>query len=81
MGSCSHSSHKKVIGCRWIYKAKYNADGTINHYKARLIAKGYAQTHGVDYEETFAPLAKMTTIQTMIALAMEKGWHLYQMDV
>ena len=60
---------------------KYNADGSVNRYKARLVAKGYAQTHGVNYEETFGPVGKMTTVQTMIALATEKGWHLHQMDV
>ena len=47
----------------------------------RLVAKGYAQTHGVDYEETFAPVAKMTMVRTVIALAAAKGWHLHQMDV
>ena len=60
---------------------KYNVDGSVNRYKTRLVAKGYAQTHGVDYEETFAPVAKMTKVQTVIALAAAKGWHLHQMDV
>ena len=60
---------------------KYNADGSINRYKARLIEKGYTQTQGVDYEETFAPVAKMTTVWTVFALATAKGWHLHQMNV
>ena len=68
-----HSPHKKEISCRWIYKVKYNVDGSVNRYKARLIAKGYAQTHGVDYDETFAPVAKMTIVQTVIALVLPKG--------
>ena len=72
------SPHKKAIGCRWLYKVKYKADGSVNHYKARLVEKGFAQTHGVDYEETFALMAKMTTV---IAIAAAKGWHLHQMDV
>ena len=76
-----HSPHKKVIGCKWIYKVKYNVDDTVNHCKVGLIAKSYAQTHGIDYEETFAPVAKMTTIQIVLALAVEKGWHLPQKDV
>ena len=66
-----HSPHKKAIGCRWIYKVKYNVDGSVNRYKARLVAKGYAQTHGVDYEETFAPVEKMTIVRTVIALASD----------
>ena len=56
------SPRNKAIGCRWIYKVKYNVDGSVNRYKARLVAKGYAQMHGVDYEETFAPVAKMTMV-------------------
>ena len=75
------SPRKKAIGCRWIYNVKYNADGSVNRYKARLVAKDYAQTHGVDYEETFAPVTKMTTVRTVIALVTAKGWHLHQMDV
>mgnify|MGYP000538874717 FL=1 len=60
---------------------KYNVDGSDNRYKARLVAKVYAQMHDVDYEETFAPIAKMTIVRTVIALAAVKGWHLHQMDV
>ena len=60
---------------------KFNADGSINRYKARVATKGYAQTHGVDYEETFAPVAKMMIVRTVIALVAAKGWHLHQIDV
>ena len=75
------SPHKKVIGYRWIYKVKYNVDVPIKPYKVWHIAKGYTQTHGVDYEETFAPVAKITTMRTIIAVAAAKGWHLHQMDI
>ena len=75
------SPQKKANDCKWIYKVKYNANGSVNRYKARLIAKGYAQTHCVNYEETFAPLAKMTTMRTGIALATAKGRQLHQMGV
>ena len=72
---------KNVIGCKWVYKVKHNVDGSISRYKARRVAKGYAQTYGVDYEETFSPIAKMATICTIIVVAASKGWVLHQMDV
>jgi hypothetical protein len=72
---------KKAIGCKWVYKVKHNSDGSISRYKVRLVAKGYAHTHGIDYEETFAPVAKMATVRAVIAVAASRGWVLHQMDV
>jgi hypothetical protein len=72
---------KKAIGCKWVYKVKHNADGFVNKYKTRLVAKGYAQTYGINYEETYSPVAKMTTIRAIITMATTKGWSLHQMDV
>ena len=71
----------KPIGCRWVYKVKYNTDSSINRYKAWLVAKGYAQQHGIDYDEMFAPVTKMMIVRVLLAVATTKGWHLHQMDV
>ena len=62
-------------------QVNHNADDTVNRYKTRVVVKGYAHTHGVDYEETFALVVKMTTTRTVITLVAAKGWHLHQMDI
>jgi hypothetical protein len=72
---------KKAIGCKWVYKMKHNSDGSISKYKVRLVAKGYAQTHGIYYEERFALVTKMATVKTVIVVAASRGWVLRQMDV
>eukprot|EP01018_Ginkgo_biloba_P023889 Gb_35456 [translate_table: standard] len=72
---------KKAIGCRWVYKTKYRADGSIDKHKARLVAKGYKQQEGIDYREMFAPVAKMNTVQIILTLVAQLNWQLYQMDV
>ncbi|KAG9446567.1 hypothetical protein H6P81_012695 [Aristolochia fimbriata] len=72
---------KSVIGCKWIFKVKTTADGSIDRYKARLVAKGYTQEYGIDYEETFAPVARLTSVRLLIALATVRQWDLFQMDV
>ena len=71
----------KPTGCRWVFKVKYNTDDSVNRYKARLVVKGYAQKHNVDYDETFAHVAKMTTVQVLLAVVAAKRWHLHPMDV
>ncbi len=64
---------KKAIGCKWVYKVKHNADGSVNRYKERLVAKSYAQIYGIDYEKTYSLLVKMTIVRAIIVMAAAKG--------
>ena len=66
---------------KWVFKLKRNADGSISKHKARLVAKGYVQRHGIDYEEVFAPVARLETVRVIIALAASNGWEVHHLDV
>ncbi|KAE8727985.1 hypothetical protein F3Y22_tig00004899pilonHSYRG00012 [Hibiscus syriacus] len=71
----------KAIGVKWVYKTKQNAKGEIERHKARLVAKGYSQKAGIDYDEVFAPVARLETIRLIISLAAQNKWKIQQMDV
>nr|GEY65501.1 hypothetical protein [Tanacetum cinerariifolium]GEZ56315.1 hypothetical protein [Tanacetum cinerariifolium] len=71
----------KTLGCKWIFKKKTDMNGKIHTYKARLVAKGYTQTYGIDYVETFSPVAKIKSIRIMLAIAAFHDYEIWQMDV
>ena len=64
-----------------VFSIKYKVDGTIERYKARLVAKGFKQTYGVDYQETFSPIAKINTVRVLLSLAANLDWPLHQFNV
>jgi hypothetical protein len=72
---------KDVVSSRWLFKIKHVVDGSIEKYKERFVVHGFSQKEGIDYEKTFAPVARYTSIKTIIALATKMKWKLHQMDV
>jgi len=77
----SRPRNKKVLTNRWVFKTKYNKDGSVNKYKARLVARGHTQRKGIDYKEVFAPVTRYKTIRTLLAAAVECEMHVHHMDV
>ena len=71
----------KLVRCKWVYKTKYASDGSVERHKARLVAKGFSQVEGIDYNETFSPVAKMNSIHLVLFLAASHKWEIHQMDV
>jgi hypothetical protein len=68
---------KDVVSSKWLFKIKHVADGSIEKYKSRFVARGFSQKEGIDYEETFALVARYTSIRTIIALAAKMKWKLH----
>ena len=71
---------RNVVECKWVFRIKKDAAGQIERYKARLVAKGFTQIFGVDYYETFAPVAKLASIRTILAIAARNGWQIDMFD-
>lgn len=74
-------SGKIAVACKWVYKIKTRSDGSVERYKARLVAKGFTQEHGIDYEMRKPPVARLTSVRSLIAVAAVRRWRLFQMDV
>jgi hypothetical protein len=72
---------RKPVKCRWVFRKKYDSKGNVTKYKARLVAKGFTQKHGLDYFETYAPVAKLKSIRAICAIAAAEGFEIYQNDV
>ena len=74
-------TRNKAIGCSWVFTVKFNPDGSIARLKALLVAKGYAQTYGVDYSNNFSLIAKLTFAHLFISLTASYDWDLHQLDI
>lgn len=72
---------KMAIGCKWVYIVKYLLDGSVDKYKARLVAKGYNQLLGLDYTESFSPVAKLVIVRILLVIIAIKEWPLHQLDI
>ena len=72
---------RKLVQCKWVYKTKFAADGSPLNYNARLVAKGYSQVHGIDYNETFSPVENMDSMRLALAIEASRQWEVLHMDV
>jgi hypothetical protein len=81
LGILSIYEGKKSIGVKWVYKTKLNAKGEVEKYKAILVAQGFSQQLGIDYNETFSPVARIDTVRMVLAIAAQNKWIMHQMDI
>jgi hypothetical protein len=78
---CELPQGRRAIGLKWVFKVKRDEAGSVVKHKARLVVKGYAQRKGIDYDEVFAPVARLDTVRLLIALAADRGWEMHHLDV
>ena len=71
---------KNIVGSRWVFKVKRNSDGNVERFKARLVAQGYSESHGLDYQEVFSPVLHNTSIRSLLAVVNICDWEVHQMD-
>lgn len=76
-----HRPNMYLVGCKWVYRLKHKANGTIERHKAQLVAKGYHQRKGIDYSETFSPVIKPCTVRLILSIAISHSWLIRQLDV
>ena len=76
-----NSDGLRVIQCKWVFRTKLKANGSLDKYKARLVANGFQQTNGVDFLETFSPVMKASTIRIVFTLVVSKGWGIQHIDI
>ncbi|XP_064488340.1 uncharacterized protein LOC135400437 [Ornithodoros turicata] len=70
-----------VVRCKWVFHKKYNGNGELERYKARLVACGYSQVEAIDFKETFSPVVKVKSIRTQLTIAVERDWKIHQVDI
>ena len=73
--------HANIVSGKWLYRHKHNVDGSLAHYKARWVVRGFSQQHVLDYDETFSTVVKPTTIRIVLSLAISSDWPIHQLDI
>ena len=70
-----------IVSCRWVFNIKYKLDGSIDGYKARLVVRGFTQSYGIDYEETFSPMTCLNSIRIILSVVVNYSWDIHQLNV